>query len=255
LEKIVEKRTKDLKIAKEKAEESDRLKSTFLANMSHEIRTPMNAIIGFTSLLNNPGLSDEVKRELTVHINHNSDTLLRLIDDIIDLSKIEAEQLYIEKKSCSVDKIFDTLLKVFNEKKIEIKKDHIIFKIAKNNQNKNLKIYTDFIRFRQIYSNLLSNSLKFTEEGEIEIGYTQSEAENIFYVKDTGIGLSDEQKDLIFERFSKIENHKQKMYRGAGLGLAISKNLIELLGGRIWVNSEKDKGSIFYFTIPFSNLA
>ncbi|MFC2104265.1 tetratricopeptide repeat protein [Bacteroidota bacterium] len=257
LEKLVEERTKDLKIAKEKAEESDRLKSSFLANMSHEIRTPMNAIIGFADLLNDPDLEDETKKELTSHITHNSDTLLKLIDDIIDIAKIESGQLSIEIKQCPLNDIFNQIIQIFNEKKTALKKDHIDFIVHK--PEKELVINTDPLRLYQILVNLTNNAFKFTESGKIEIGteiLENKKTESIrFFVKDTGIGLSGEQKKIIFKRFSKIEDDKKKLYRGAGLGLTISKNLVELLGGDLWVNSEKDKGSTFYFTIPFINLA
>lgn len=251
LEKLVEDRTKDLKIAKEKAEESDRLKSAFLANMSHEIRTPMNAIIGFTDLLNDPDLDDETKDELTRHINHNSDTLLKLIDDIIDIAKIESGQLKIRKTDCSLNAILDQIEPIYTEKKLSLHKKHIAFSINKPDSDQEL--YTDPLRLQQVIINLVDNAFKFTEKGKIEIDITKSEkSENeiIISVKDTGIGLSEEKKELIFKRFSKIEDDKKKLYRGSGLGLAISKNLVELLGGNLSVESEKDKGSNFYFNLP-----
>lgn len=255
LEKLVEERTKDLKIAKDKAEESDRLKSAFLANMSHEIRTPMNAIIGFTDLLNDPGLDHETKQEITGHINHNTDTLLKLIDDIIDIAKIESGQLTIHKKECSLNKLFDKIEPIYKEEKISEIKPHIEFKV--NKPEKDITLYTDPLRFQQIMINLTDNAFKFTEKGKIEIGINSPENnknEIIIYVKDTGIGLSEEKMDIIFKRFSKIEDDKKKLYRGSGLGLAISKNLVELLGGKLMVDSEKDKGSNFYFNLPIHKL-
>ncbi|NOQ25458.1 MAG: response regulator [Bacteroidales bacterium] len=254
LELLVKERTNDLEIAKEKAEESDRLKSAFLANMSHEIRTPMNAIIGFSSLLTDRDIVEESKNELVSHIVHNSDTLLRLIDDIIDIAKIEAEQLKINKLNCSIDLIFNELLEKFDERKQTIKKQNIKISINKEVKNNSLIIYTDPVRLQQVLSNLIDNALKYTEKGFVEFGYIfedSSNNENIkFFVQDTGIGLSKDQQEIIFRRFTKIENNKKKIYRGAGLGLAISKNLIYLLGGDIWVDSEMNKGSTFYFTIP-----
>ncbi len=254
LEKLVDERTKDLKIAKEKAEESDRLKSAFLSNMSHEIRTPMNAIIGFTDLLNDSELTDKTKVELTGLINHNSDTLLRLIDDIIDLSKIESGQLKIDKRECDIDNIFNLLFEIFNEKRETLSKTKIEIKINNKLKKEDFLIYTDPTRLQQILSNLIDNALKFTEKGFVEYGCFFSDENNqklTLYVKDTGIGLSPDQQDQIFNRFNKIEEDKRKLYRGAGLGLSISKNLVELLGGKLWVESEKDKGSTFYFTISF----
>ncbi|MCB2195123.1 MAG: tetratricopeptide repeat protein [Bacteroidetes bacterium] len=255
LEKLVEDRTKDLKIAKEKAEESDRLKSAFLANMSHEIRTPMNAIIGFADLLNDPDLDDETKEELTRHINHNSDTLLKLIDDIIDIAKIESGQLKIRKTDCSLNTILDQIEPIYTEKKLSLKKEHILFNV--NKPEKDIPLQTDPLRLQQIIINLVDNAFKFTEKGKIEIEIKKSETsedEIIIYVKDTGIGLSEEKKEIIFNRFSKIEDDKKKLYRGSGLGLAICKNLVELLGGKLNVESEKDKGSNFYFNVPIHKL-
>ena len=258
LELLVKERTIDLEKAKEHAEESDRLKSAFLANMSHEIRTPMNAIIGFSNLLNDPNLDEKTKKELNIHITHNSDTLLRLIDDIIDIAKIEAGQLSLIMRNCIIDTTFNELITFFIDKKDTLNKNHIEIIISENNLNKNQNIYTDPIRFYQIYSNLIGNALKFTEKGEIEIGYNFANDSIIFYVKDTGIGLTKEEKQVIFKRFYKLNNNKQKIYRGAGLGLAISKHLVELLGGKIWVESEKENlsagkvgGSVFYFSLPY----
>ena len=255
LEQIVKKRTSELVIAKEKAEESDRLKSAFLTNMSHEIRTPMNAIIGFSSLLNDPDMGNKEKEDMRFHITHNSYMLLHLIDDIIDLAKIEAGQLKINKQICNINLIFNELLKTFNEHKQNINKQDVRILIHKKVENKNFIIHTDPIRLQQVLSNLIDNALKYTEKGFVEFGYiledTSKNGNIKFFVKDTGIGLSKDQQAIIFRRFTKVENNKQKIYRGAGLGLAISKNLVNLLGGDIWVNSETNKGSTFYFTIPY----
>ncbi|MFC2104261.1 tetratricopeptide repeat protein [Bacteroidota bacterium] len=259
LEKLVEERTKDLELAKEKAEESDRLKSSFLANMSHEIRTPMNAIIGFSNLLNDHELEFTNRDEISNHIIRNSNTLLRLIDDIIDIAKIESGQLTIRKRECNVNSLLKEVLENFNESKKQRNKDHL--QINFNPGNEELHINTDPIRLQQVISNLIDNGIKFSEQGQIEFGYNlieiQKKSKIEFYVKDTGIGLTPDQQKLIFSRFSKVETDRTKLYRGAGLGLAICKNLVELLGGEIWVDSEKENlsagkagGSAFYFTIP-----
>jgi len=256
LEQLVKERTLDLEVAKEKAEQSDKLKSAFLANMSHEIRTPMNAIIGFSNLLNDEELANKNREEIVSHIVHNSDTLLHLIDDIIDISKIEAEQLEVNMRTCNVNKILKELFKIFSEKKKNIKKEHVELIFNPSVENESFKIYTDPLRVQQIISNLIDNALKFTEKGFIEVGYNIEEKGKTptvtFYVKDTGIGLSSKQQSEIFNRFTKFENDKKKLYRGAGLGLAISKYLVKLLGGKIWVESTPMKGSKFQFSIPYN---
>ncbi|MCF6366761.1 MAG: YfiR/HmsC family protein [Bacteroidales bacterium] len=252
LELLVEERTLDLQKAKEKAEESDRLKSAFLANMSHEIRTPMNAIIGFSNLLNRKKFNKKKRAELVSYIIKSSDTLLHLINDIIDISKIEAGQMTINKDDFFIDEIFEDLT-VFYKEKITLLKD-IEFKIIKNNKI-NSKIYTDKHRLQQVLINLINNALKFTEKGFVEIGYKYSSDKNniVFYVKDSGIGIIEQHQNKIFNRFTKLEKESEKLYRGAGLGLSISKNIVKLLGGEIWLKSESNKGSTFYFSIPLNS--
>lgn len=254
LEQLVQERTAALKIAKEKAEQSDKLKSAFLANMSHEIRTPMNAIIGFSHLLNDPEIANANKEEIISHITHNSDTLMHLIDDIIDISKIEAGQLEITEKPCKINKILNELLTTYLEKKKHLKKDTIEIKLIPANTEKEFSVISDPMRIQQIIINLMDNALKFTNKGFIEFGYNvEEEIENpniVFFVKDTGIGLSENDQEKIFNRFTKLEDDRRKLYRGAGLGLAICKNIAELLGGEIWVSSKQNVGSQFYFKIP-----
>ncbi len=249
LEQLVKERTADLMKAKEKAEESDRLKSAFLANMSHEIRTPMNAIIGFSNLLNNKDFKKEKRKELISYIVRSSDTLLHLINDIIDISKIEAGQLIINKKKFFINELFEDLTNLYKEK-IKLYKDTEI-RILKPEKDK-LSVFSDQIRLQQVLINLIDNALKFTEKGIVEVGcQLNSDSKEIkFYVKDSGIGIKKDNIDKIFNRFLKLEKENEKLYRGAGLGLSISKNIIELLGGKIWVTSELNVGSTFFFTIP-----
>ncbi|MCF6184770.1 MAG: YfiR/HmsC family protein [Bacteroidales bacterium] len=254
LELLVTERTAELQKAKEKAEESDRLKSAFLANMSHEIRTPMNAIVGFSNLLKNRDFKRERRRELISYIVRSSDTLLTLINDIIDISKIEAGQLEIKKNDFFINEMLNDLTVLYDEK-MKMYKDTEL-KILKNN-DLNLVINTDKLRLQQVLVNLINNALKFTEKGFIETGYyygdTSEKKEIIFYVKDSGIGITEQHKNKIFNRFIKLEKESDKLYRGAGLGLSISKNIIELLGGKIWLESELNKGSTFYFSIPLNS--
>lgn len=254
LEQQVKERTAELTKAKEKAEESDRLKSAFLANMSHEIRTPMNAIAGFTEILSEsePEISHEEKKELMSHINENSNTLIRLIDDIIDIAKIQSEQIEINIKECNVyditEGIYSTFEKLYHNHPVR-------FELEIKEQEQNLKIHTDPHRLSQILHNLLNNAFKFTEEGSIKLGYrldyVNGDQVIHFYVTDTGIGISETQQKIIFKRFGKVEENKKKVFRGAGLGLSISKNIAELLGGKMWLDSEINKGSSFHFTLPY----
>jgi signal transduction histidine kinase/ActR/RegA family two-component response regulator len=245
---------KDLLQAKEKAEESDRLKSAFLANMSHEIRTPMNAILGFAELLTLPdsSLTPEERINYTKLIHNSGNNLLHLIDDIIDISKIEAGQLKIIIKDAPINRILKDLLQSYNEIKKLKGRENIELILNETALTQDIILRTDPLRFQQIISNLIDNALKFTEDGFIEFGYhIQSKNFLLFYVKDTGIGIEQNKKQAIFDRFRKLEDDKTRVFRGAGLGLAISRNLVELLGGKIWVESVPGAGSSFYFTIPF----
>jgi PAS domain S-box-containing protein len=254
LEKTVEQRTAQLKTAKEKAEASDRLKSSFLANMSHEIRTPMNAIIGFSELISDPEIDEVQRKEMVAHLNSNCNSLLHLIDDILDIARIEAGQLRIYKQDCFINKTILELYDLFSETELKDNKDvELIVKIENTDQN--LSICSDPYRFKQILTNLIGNAIKFTDNGYIKFGYNISPKgyENYikFFVEDSGIGLSKNEQVEIFEQFRKIDSSdKNKLYRGAGLGLTISKNLVQELGGNLWIESETGIGSTFYFTLP-----
>ena len=245
----------ELRIAKEKAEESDRLKSAFLANMSHEIRTPMNAIIGFTQLLKKPDLSEEKKEKYQDIIETNGQVLLNLIDNLIDISKIEAGQMTVDKIECSVNKILKDLYSTYNEyKKNEGKKD-IEIRLKKNMAMKDITIMSDEFRLRQILEILIGNAIKYTDSGYIEFGFTLIDSETLqFYVQDTGEGIPEEKLELIFGKFNQALSTKHKTQGGTGLGLAISKNLVKILGGEMWAESTFGKGSTFFFTIPYNPL-
>ncbi len=238
----------ELKIAKEKAEESDKLKSAFLANMSHEIRTPMNAITGFSELLRQPEIEKNLINQYVEIIFSNSQQLLSLIDDIIDISRIEAEKVTITKSKININKILSEVTFIF-----EALANNKGLKFQHHFGLNDDKAYTetDEARFRQILSNLLNNAIKFTSSGAITLGYNVYDNYFEFYINDTGIGIAREHFDAIFERFRQVDSGLSRKYGGTGLGLTISKYLIELLGGRIWLSSEPGKGSTFYFTLPY----
>jgi PAS domain S-box-containing protein len=233
--------------AKEKAEESDRLKSAFLANMSHEIRTPLNSIIGFSELLGDPDFEPGQKEEFIKAIVENGNSLLVIISDIMDFSMLEARQMKIRKELFSSKKLMADLISDFSKKAssrgIEIRLDD-------SQKQPDILVESDLYRIRQIFNNLIGNALKFTIEGYIEVGYRRTEEKILFHVRDTGIGISQEFHQAIFERFRQVDTAKTRRFGGNGLGLAISKNLVELLGGQIWVESEPQKYSDFFFTIP-----
>ncbi len=242
--------------AKEKAEEADRLKTAFLTNMSHEIRTPMNAIMGFAQLLSSEDLTPENKTEYVNIIKNSGDSLLRLIDDILDLAKLESGQVVIREETTDVHEMMESLFLTFSRLISEKQNAELELRYDKHKINHPVTILTDPIRLRQILTNLLSNAIKFTHTGYVEFGFNISEPDNalVFYVKDTGIGIPPDKMEIIFNRFQQVDNSKTRLYPGTGLGLAISKHLTELLGGRIWVESEFNKGSAFYFTIPYKVL-
>ncbi len=237
----------ELKISREKAIESDRLKSAFLANMSHEIRTPMNGILGFANLLSDKDLSEEEKNSYLEIINNCANQLLVILDDLIDLAKIESNQLTINKREVNIKELMNELLVLFSRRMTEA----VTLKyIPLPGSNGDTVIITDYVRLKQILSNLINNAIKFTKQGSITFGYTIKQNELEFYVADTGIGISPEKQKIIFQRFMQADISESRTYGGTGLGLTISKALVEMLGGNIWVESTPGKGSCFYFTIP-----
>ena len=249
-----------LKKAKERAERSDHLKSEFLANMSHEIRTPMNAIHGFLSLLSDDDVSSNQKKEIIELARTSSNDLINIINDIIDISKIEAEELTIEKALYYVNDILQEIYDYYIKDLNYLHKNKVQLKLEKDDSTVKDRIafYTDKSRFKQVMNNLISNAIKFTDEGEIVFGYQRitSGGRKLlkFFVKDTGIGIPEDSQEYIFNRFSKLDDKRKKTYKGTGLGLAISKNLVQMLGGKIGVQSEINKGSEFYFTLPYKIL-
>ncbi|MBK7027879.1 MAG: response regulator [Bacteroidales bacterium] len=238
-------------MAKEKAEESDRLKTAFLANMSHEIRTPMNAIIGFSDLLSDEDLAPEDREDFISKIKLSGESLMNIINDIIDIAKIEAGQLKITDAECDIDKLLANLYGTFSEIKNRSHKSELELKLNLPSSDTPLVTIADPLRLHQVLTNLLSNALKFTEFGQIEFGYTFKDSIIQFFVRDTGIGILRSKQQLLFQRFSQLDQSTTRKYGGTGLGLAISKNIVELMGGSIWLESEPGQGSLFQFTLPY----
>lgn len=247
-----------LKNAKDKAEKSDKLKSAFLANMSHEIRTPMNAINGFINLLGDPDITQDQKDEIIELAQSSSNDLLNIINDIIDISKIEADELVVNKSLNYVNRLLQGIYKTYLNDINYIQKEHVKLKLELEANSDKIAVFTDSLRFKQVLNNLVSNAIKFTDKGEVVIGYKQINQGGRkllrFYIKDTGIGIPDERLDLIFNRFNQLVDDRKKSYKGTGLGLSISKKLVDLLGGQLEVDSEEGVGSEFYFSLPYQIL-
>ena len=238
-EQTNKKQQKELEAARIKAEESDRLKSAFLANMSHEIRTPLNAIVGFSKLVIDAECTNE-KEQYAEIIERNSEILLNLFNDILDLSSLEADSLSFNIRPI---KLIDICLQLEQQFCYKVKNGT---KLILDDVDTELYVSGDWNRIIQIISNLLSNAAKFTPKGEIHFGYREKEDFVEFYVKDSGIGIPAERVATIFQRFGKINDFVQ----GTGLGLTLCRMLVEKMGGRIWLRSQEGKGSRFYFTLP-----
>ena len=236
---------RNLRLAKEEAEESNRIKSAFLANMSHEIRTPLNAIVGFSSILATD-VSEEEKVEYLNIIEQNNDLLLRLINDILDLSKIEAGTLEYVLANIDINKM---LTEIGKAAEIRLTDKEVALRIV--TPLPELFLYTDERRITQVVSNFINNAIKFTSVGSITVGYELPKDGYVrFYVTDTGAGIPPEKLDSVFNRFVKLDSFKQ----GTGLGLAISQSIIKELKGDIGVESQLGKGSTFWFTLPYHKM-
>ena len=249
----------ELILSREKAVEADNLKSTFLANMSHEIRTPMNGILGFSDLLKSEDSTVEERENYVDIIHQSGNQLMNIINDILDISKIEVGQIQLNEENTSINEILSELLTLFKPEVAD--KQNIKLLIHKDLTDNESVIVTDGVRLRQILTNLINNAIKFTKEGSVEFGYLLiHDCENEyskdgaclqFYVKDTGIGIPKNKREIIFDRFRQSDESHTRKFGGTGLGLAISKGFVELLGGDIWHESTENKGSTFYFTIPY----
>jgi signal transduction histidine kinase len=237
----------ELSVAKVRAEESDHLKTAFLANMSHEIRTPMNGILGFASLLGDQHLEEEKKKTFLNEITANCNELLFTMENIYNIAMIETNQLHIKPLKFQVNSLLNELEQEFlpacNYKNLS-------FSILKNLPDRDCQISSDRHMLKQVLTQLLHNAVKFTDAGQLEMGYLVVPDEWIFFVKDTGPGINPTKQEVIFERFKKINHDPERLYAGTGLGLAISKAYVEMLGGKIWLESDKQKGTHFYFSIP-----
>ncbi|MCG8410740.1 MAG: PAS domain S-box protein [Bacteroidales bacterium] len=250
---ISERKENELKLkqAIKQAEESDMLKSAFLANMSHEIRTPMNAILGFSQLLKEKKIEPKKQDKFLDIIVSRAKNLLQIINDIIDISKIEANQLHIDIHEFSLKKMLYEVYSFFEAEIFANGKKNLKLKFNALLNNYTNFIKSDEVRLKQILTNLISNAIKFTEKGNVEFGYNLRGNYLEFFVRDTGLGISKDSQKYIFDRFRQADNSITREFGGTGLGLSISKQLVEKLGGKIWFNSQKEKGTEFYFTTPF----
>ncbi len=234
--------------AKEQAEESDKLKSAFLANMSHEIRTPMNGILGFADLLKQPDLSQESMLRFVSVIQKSGKRLLSIINDLIDISKLESGQMKVTFSFVNVNEVLTHLYTFFEP---ETKERNLTLRSYMPLPDKKAVIYTDIEKLYAVLTNLIKNAIKYTPKGSISFGYAQQDEMIRFFVKDTGIGISEDRHAAVFERFVQADLSDSQGFEGAGLGLAISKAYVEMMGGEIGVKSKPRKGSEFFFTLPY----
>jgi len=249
LENTVEERTKELLKAKEQAEESDRLKSAFLANMSHEIRTPMNGILGFAELLKEPGLTGKEQQDYIKIIEKSGARMLNIINDIVDISKIEAGLMKIEIQETNVNEQIQDIYTFF---KPEVEAQGMTISFSTPLPAKEAILKTDREKVYAILTNLVKNAIKYSNTGTIEIGYNKGDCDLEFYVKDTGIGIPNDRHGAIFKRFIQADIPGEWAQQGAGLGLSITKAYVEMLGGKIRVESQLGVGSTFYFTLQYN---
>lgn len=242
----------ELHINREKAGESDRLKSAFLCNMSHEIRTPLHAIMGFCGLIANSSISDSEKVKYANVINQNVDSLLEVVNDIFDISQVEAGINRVEDEPVKVNELLGSVQTWLNLEKAGSGKEFLQVKLVRGNKDNDFIIYSDAYKLRRTLNHLADNALKYSTEGFIEIGYRFGSDSMIeFFVKDEGIGFSKDKLDIIFQRFRQLDESQTRQYGGLGLGLTVAQKFVELLGGSMWADSEPGKGSTFFFSIPY----
>ncbi len=234
--------------ARDKAEQSDKLKTAFLHNISHEIRTPMNAIVGFTTLLDSPDTTEESRREYIDIIYQSSNQLLSIITDIVDISNIETGQVKVSRTAVNLNTMIRHL---HDQYRVRAQQQGLALNSTTHLNDNEAQVVTDEVKIIQVFSNLLNNALRFTRQGRIELGYVVRGETVEFFVSDTGIGISPENQQKVFERFFQVEGPSSKQYSGTGLGLSISKAYVELLGGSMWLISTPGEGSLFCFSIPY----
>jgi signal transduction histidine kinase len=237
----------ELNIAKEKAEASERLKTSFINNISHEIRTPLNGILGFSEILMDPNLEEEEKSQYLSILNESSDRLINTVSNFLEISMISSGNLEAEKKEFIPEAVVKDNARIFKSQCVS---KALEFRIEIPLEQRDISIYSDRDLLFKILKHLVDNAIKFTLFGTITLGYDKKGEEIVFFIKDTGKGISEEAKTLIFKNFMQEDNSYTRDYEGCGLGLAITKGLVELLGGKIWVESEKESGSTFFFSIP-----
>ncbi len=238
----------ELAIARDKAEESDRLKSSFLANLSHEIRTPMNGILGFAELLQQENLTEKMQHDYISMISQSGQRMVTLIEDLVNIARIEAGQIEIKMHETDICKLLESVYLFFKPDMESTKVDLVLNAMPAKSE---CIVIIDNLRLEQVLFNLVKNAIKFTTEGQVELGCTIKGANLLFHVKDTGCGIPPNMYEHIFERFSQLENRPFRSDDGSGLGLAISKAFVELMGGQIWVESIEGVGSNFYVSLPY----
>ncbi len=252
LESILASRSAEIREISKKAIEGERLKSAFISNMSHEVRTPLNGIMGFSRLLYDDSLSPKVRKSYLDIIERRSQSLLRLLNDILNISAFEAGKLEIKPTACNVNLLLNDLYSYFTSDSFEFRHPHVQVKVTQALPDSRAITITDGNRLEQVLTNLVENAFKYTPNGSVEFGYKLNEQTLLFFVSDTGIGIHQKDSKKVFERFSKISTPLDKtISSGAGLGLYIAKMLVELLNGEIWFESQPDKGSTFFFSIPY----
>ncbi|MFH1160034.1 MAG: ATP-binding protein [bacterium] len=246
---------KELIVSKERAEQSDKLKSVFLTNLTHEIRTPMNSILGYSNLMRKENVSRKELAEYAEIIVFSTNRLLKMVEDILQISKIETDQVVLNETSFSLDLLLDELKDNLVAEKDKARKKQIEIRVIRPDDTRSCTLVADMDRLRDVLRNLLDNALKFTEKGSISFGYKLFGKTIKFSVEDTGIGIQPGSKKEIFDRFYQVDSNNNRKFQGSGLGLTIARAFIEIMGGKIWVESEEGKGTAFHFTLPLKTEA